>query len=100
MGTDRGPPGCSACLCNSCSGLRLWIPAIGEPTEGNGFLIRSIFYRALVTVLDEFLDHTGRGLAAKNAALCPRETPPAVAARSIPQSDEPSRRHVEFGGGR
>jgi hypothetical protein len=37
--------GCSACLCNSCSGLRLWIPAIGEPTEGNGFLIPSIFHR-------------------------------------------------------
>jgi hypothetical protein len=38
--------------------LRLWIPAIGEPTEGNGFLIPSIFHRVLLTVLDEFLDHT------------------------------------------
>ena len=27
--------GCSVCFANSCSGLRLWIPAIGEPTEGN-----------------------------------------------------------------
>jgi hypothetical protein len=37
----------------------LWIPAIGEPTDGNGFLIPSIFHRVLLTVLDEFLDHTG-----------------------------------------
>ena len=33
--------------------------------------------------------------AVKNAVRCPTEMPPAVAAQSIPQSDEPSRRNVE-----
>ena len=36
----------------------MWIPAIGEPTEGDFFLIPSIFHRVLLTVSDEFLDHT------------------------------------------
>src|SRR6516225_4773080 len=41
----------------------------------------------------------GRGLAVRNAVRCPTETPPAVAARSIPQSDARSPRNGESGGG-
>ena len=43
-------------LCNFCSGLRLWIPVLGEPNEGNGELRP---YSTRFTVFDEFLDRTG-----------------------------------------
>jgi hypothetical protein len=35
------------CFSNSCSGLRLWIPAIGEPTEGNDSQELFRFHRVL-----------------------------------------------------
>ena len=44
------------CLCNSCSGLRLWIPVLDELTEGNG---NSVHIPWGITVFDEFLDPTG-----------------------------------------
>ena len=44
------------CLCNSCSGLRLWIPVLDELTEGNGI---SVHIPGGITVFDEFLDPTG-----------------------------------------
>ena len=42
-------------LCNSCSGLRLWIPVLDELTEGNG---NSLHIPRGITLFDEFLDRT------------------------------------------
>jgi hypothetical protein len=43
------------CLCNSCSGLRLWIPVLDELTEGNK---NSVHIPRGIKVFDEFLDCT------------------------------------------